>query len=243
MRSTEELQRDLSRVEGLLDYTFTDKKLLLLAFIHRSYFNEHRDISSTHNERLEFLGDAVLGLFISAHLYGALPEAPEGHLSHLRAHLVGAERCAEYTRLLQIDQFLLLGKGEAVNMGRARERLLANLFEAVVGAIFLDGGADAATRFFFRHFSGKVEGALQRPLRNWKADFQNYSQKMFQITPQYIVVEETGPAHSKHFVISAQIGGKEWGLGKGGSKKEAELMAAEDALRKLEEEERERGKD
>jgi ribonuclease-3 len=225
---------DLSQLEDRLGYAFQNKDLLKLAFTHRSYFNEHREEVGGHNERLEFLGDSVLGLVIASHLYQEMPQESEGHLSHLRAHLVGAESCARYTKDLLLEEFLLLGKGESVNVGRGRDRILADLFEAIVGAVYLDGGLDAARAFILRHFQHLIDEAISTPLRNWKAELQDYSQKQFQKPPDYIILEEKGPPHSRLFVVSVRIGDEEMGQGEGPSKKHAEQAAAEDALRLME---------
>lgn len=220
-------------IEAKLGYTFTNKNLLALAFIHRSYFNENRDLVPEHNERLEFLGDSVLSLIISDYLYEFLPEQGEGHLSHLRAHLIEASSCMGYVQKLGIGSYVLLGRGERMNDGRGRESILADLFEALIGAIYLDGGLASAKAFFFRHFYPEVENAVQTPLRNWKAELQDYSQKKHQKPPVYKVIKESGPDHSKIFQVIAYIDEQEVGQGHGSSKKQAEQAAAEDALRKL----------
>ena len=233
---------DFSEIEARLGYAFSEKEHLALAFIHRSYFNENRESTAGHNERLEFLGDSVLGLIISGYLYCHLPSQSEGHLSHLRAHLVGAESCVQYMHQLELEAHLMLGKGESVNVGRGRERILADLFEAIIGAIYIDGGLKAAEQFFLSHFSGHLDQALEKPLRNWKAELQDYSQKKFQRPPDYRVLEEIGPPHNKTFVIAVSFEEDEVGQGEGPSKKQAEQEAAEDALRRIEKEEK-NGKD
>lgn len=225
---------ELSDVEAHLGYEFQDPNLLLLAFTHRSYFNENQDEVDGHNERLEFLGDSVLGLVVSSYLYRHLPSQSEGHLSHLRAHLVGAESCTKYLHQLGVEDFFRLGKGESGNLGRGRERIIADLFEAIIGAIFLDGGIEKAESFILTHFFTIFDEAMEKPLRNWKADLQDYSQKKFQKPPEYVVVEETGPPHQRTFVVAAEIEEVEVGRGSGSSKKEAEQEAAEDALRTIE---------
>ncbi len=233
----ENLNPNIEAVEKLLGYIFDDKQLLILAFIHRSYYNEHREVCLGHNERLEFLGDSVLGIIVSSYLYTHLPTQSEGHLSHLRSHLVGADACVGYMRQLELEKFLLLGKGEMVNVGRGRDRILADLFEAVMGAIFQDGGLKAAEEFFLRHFSPQIDEAIETPLRNWKAELQDFSQKRFQKPPSYSVVSEDGPPHSRTFLISVSLEEKEVGQGEGPSKKQAEQAAAEDALRRMEKDE------
>jgi ribonuclease-3 len=148
MNPVDDLLAKVQMIEEKLNYSFHDKKLLMLAFVHRSFFNEHRDLVDQHNERLEFLGDSVLGLIISDYLYEHLPTEAEGHLSHLRSHIVEAGSCAQFLTHLGIGQFVLLGRGERMNDGRGRETILADLFEALIGAIYLDGGMDSAKTFF-----------------------------------------------------------------------------------------------
>lgn len=228
-------KRDIGQIEGLLGHTFENPDLCRLAFIHRSYYNEHRDELDGHNERLEFLGDSVISLIVSRYLYSHLPSESEGHLSHLRSHVVGADACVTYTKALELEPFLLLGKGESENLGRGRERILADLFEAVIGAIFLDAGLEGARTFFLSHFSGYIDQAMQNPLRNWKADFQDYSQKKTQKPPEYVILNESGPPHRRNFLIAAYIDGEEVGRGEGASKKEAEQAAAENAMKNIEE--------
>lgn len=226
------LEKQTGEIEKKLGYIFKDKALLFTAFVHRSFFNEHRDQISQHNERLEFLGDSVLGMMISDFLYKAFPEKPEGDLSHLRAQVVEAKACAEYLQKLGIAQFVLLGKGERMNEGRGRETILADLFEAIVGAIYLDGGMEEAKRFFWSHFQKDLEEAVKTPTRNWKAELQDYAQKHHGTPPVYKVEAETGPDHSKQFQVIALIDGRIVGLGAGNSKKAAEQAAAQDALHK-----------
>ena len=233
MNPIQELLSKVPAIEQKLNYCFSDKDLLVLAFIHRSFFNEHRGLVEQHNERIEFLGDSVLGLIISDYLYAHLPKEPEGYLSHLRSHIVEAGSCAQLLSQLGIAEYMLLGKGERMNDGRGRETILADLFEALIGAIYLDNGMEAAKEFFFNHFSEKLKQHLQKPLRNWKAELQDYSQKKHQRPPLYKIQKETGPDHSKIFHVIACIDDADIGEGTGSSKKEAEQAAAENALKKL----------
>lgn len=223
------LQQNIPAIEAKLGYTFQDSSLLILAFVHRSYINENRSITQ-HNERLEFLGDAVLGMIISDYLYRFLPTTAEGQLSYLRSRLVEAASCVNYMQSLNIASFVLLGKGEKMNDGRGRDSILADLFEAIMGAIYLDGGLEAAKQFLFRNFTSHIDAILKTPLRNWKALLQDLCQKKFQQTPVYQVLQATGPDHSKIFEISVLINQKEVGRGKGASKKEAQQAAAADAI-------------
>lgn len=223
-----------SLVEARLGYHFKNKNLLESAFVHRSFFNEHLNAVKEHNERLEFLGDSVLGMIAAEYLYLNLPHLPEGVLSDFRARLVEASSCMHFLQKLEVEPFLLLGKGEKRNAGRGRESILANLFEAIIGAIFLDGGFDAAKKFFLSNFLPEIEYILKEPPRNWKAELQDYSQKKHQKTPIYEVVEESGPSHQKHFRMAVFIDGLESGVGEGNSKKEAQQNAAKNALLKIE---------
>jgi len=222
----------MEKIEKLLNYTFKDKNLITAAFIHRSYVNEHKHVVE-HNERLEFLGDSVLGLVVSDFLYRALPDTPEGELSSLRARLIEASSCNKYLLQLGVQSYLLLGKGERYNDGRGRETILADLFEAIVGAIYIDGGFEAAQKFILGHFSRKMDEIIQEPASNWKALLQDHCQRVFQEHPAYVVLSEKGPDHNKTFIISVQIQGKELGQGSGSAKKIAQQAAAQDAVRRL----------
>lgn len=228
-----DLMAHLSVVESRLGYVFQNKKLLHQAFIHRSYFNENRSEVEEHNERLEFLGDSILGLMISDYLYHHLPTQAEGELSRLRAHLVEAGSCARFLQKLQVSEFVQLGRGERMNEGRGRETILADLFEALIGAIYLDGGMIEVLKFFWGHFQEEIQKSLEHPSRNWKAELQDYSQKKYQKPPVYKVLREEGPDHSKVFVIAAYIDDQEIGQGVGSSKKEGEQAAAHDAIVKI----------
>jgi ribonuclease-3 len=219
-------------IETKIGYHFKDRSLLVLAFVHRSFINEHRDVSY-HNERLEFLGDSILGLLTAEYLYKLLPDVPEGDLSYLRSRLVEASSCVKYLHQLQVENYVLLGKGEKRNDGRGRESILADLFEALMGAIYLDGGIEAARHFFFGNFAPEIDAILKTPLRNWKALLQDYCQKKFQHPPHYEVIEAVGPEHSKFFTIAVTINETELGRGTGASKKEAQQAAAADALAKV----------
>lgn len=233
MNLYEQLAQHVPSIEAKIGYVFKDKALLSLAFVHRSFINESREFIHEHNERLEFLGDSVLGLLVSEYLYRYLPETPEGELSYLRSRLVEASSCVAYVQKLDLGSYLLLGKGERMNDGRGRESILADLFEAVIGAVYLDGGIEAARRFLFKNYSSEMQAILSRPVHNWKALLQDYTQKKYQQTPIYHVVHESGPDHSKVFEIAVIINEKEWGRGVGASKKEAQQAAAAAAIAQL----------
>ena len=233
MNALELLLNQASEIEVKIGYTFKDKSLLTLAFVHRSFINENREIIEQHNERLEFLGDSILGMLIAEYLYRNLPSTPEGELSYLRSRLVEAHSCVLYVQSVKLEKYLLLGKGERLNGGRGRDSILADLFEAVIGAIYLDGGLENASNFIFKKFSKIIESILKTPIRNWKALLQDYAQKKYQLPPSYKVLSEIGPDHSKMFRVSVIINGQEMGYGEGPSKKEAQQSAASDALSKL----------
>jgi ribonuclease-3 len=229
----DDLTRYTREVEGKIGYTFQNQRLLLLAFTHRSFYNEYRERVSEHNERLEFLGDAVLGLMISEDLYAYLPHEAEGELSKLRSRLVEASTCSKFLQKLGLETHVLLGRGERANQGRGRETILADLFEALIGAIYLDGGLDAVRKFFWGHFRDDIRAILKNPTRNWKADLQDYSQKRYQRPPIYKIEKAEGPDHKKIFHVSVYLADIEMGRGSGASKKEAEQAAAEAGLKKL----------
>lgn len=225
----------LSELETKINYVFENKELLTQAFCHRSYTNENPLCPTGHNERLEFLGDAVIGLIAASHVYLERPDVPEGELTHLRARLVEASSCADYLEKLEVAEFILLGRGELRGDGRGRASIWADLFEALIGAIYLDSGYEAARAWFYRHFRKETESVVLRPTRNWKAELQDYSQKTAQQRPDYEVIEESGPDHNRHYVITVSIDGIVVGRGEGKSKKGAQQAAAEAALLQIEE--------
>ncbi len=233
MNSPNDIIRNHIAIEERLRYTFKDKFLLALAFVHRSYVNENRTITELHNERLEFLGDSILGMLIAEYVYKHLPEKPEGELSYLRSRLVEAASCVVYVQKLRLEEFLLLGRGEKRNDGRGRESILADLFEAVIGAIYLDGGIQAARLFVFNNLAEEIQEIIEQPEHNWKALLQDYSQKRFQNPPRYELISETGPDHHKNFEIAVYVNNDEWGRGSGASKKEAQQLAAQRAMERV----------
>ena len=167
---------------------------------------------------------------IAEHLYRTLPDVSEGELSRLRSRLVEASSCLLYVQKLQVQQFLLLGRGESMNDGRGRDSILSDLFEAIIGAIYLDGGLEATKQFLHGHFMLEIAAIIQQPKDNWKAQLQDYTQKKHQQTPIYTTLEITGPEHSRNFLISVSINGQELAQGEGLSKKEAQQAAAEQAI-------------
>lgn len=233
MNTLEDLKRNILQVEERLGYIFDTKDHLILALIHRSFVNEYKAAPLEHNERLEFLGDSVLGLVLADYLYHRLPDYPEGMLSQLRSRLVDATSCAHYLQKLGLSPFILLGRGEKITEGRAKLSIQADVFEAIVGAIYLDGGLVSVKSFFLCHFEEEINQAIGSPPRNYKADLQDYSQRKYQKTPIYKVVQESGPDHAKIFHVMVFVDDKEAGLGMGASKKEAEQRAAFEAVSKI----------
>lgn len=234
METWQQLLEQVPQIEAKISYSFKDKDLLALAFIHRSFVNENKENVSRHNERLEFFGDAILGMLISEYLFKYLPSTPEGDLSRYRSRLVEASSCMLYVKKLDLWSYVLMGKGERHNDGRGRDSILSNLFEALLGAIYLDGGMENAKKFLFKNFSEEINEILKTPICNWKALFQNYSQQKFHQPPVYKTLSEEGPDHGKIFYISVHVNGNEYGRGSGASKKEAQQAAAQDAISRLE---------
>ncbi len=234
MSPLERLKTKLKMIEEKLGYAFENKSFLIISFTHRSFINEYREGPLEHNERLEFLGDSVLGLIIADYLYHRLPDHPEGLLSQLRSRLVDTNSCAQYLQKLRLPEYILLGRGETLSEGRAKTSILADVFEALLGAVYLDGGLGRAKSFLLLHFEPEFEASIGTPPRNYKAELQDLSQKLFQKTPTYRVVDETGPDHAKVFHVMVYLDDKEAGIGIGASKKEAEQRAAFDALSKQE---------
>jgi ribonuclease-3 len=222
---------DFNTFQEKLGLEFNEPDLLRQAFTHRSYLNEHRGEVKGHNERLEFLGDAVLELIATHFLYEKFPAQTEGDLTAYRAALVNAVTCAEVAQDLGMNDYLLLSRGEAKDTGRARGILLANAFEALVGAIYLDQGYDAAKEFISTYLFPKIDNIIQKKL--WldaKSSLQEKIQDVEGVTPSYAVLREWGPDHDKHFVVGVHIKDKLLAQGEGKSKQEAEQDAARAAL-------------
>jgi len=215
----------------ILDYSFEDKKLLSQAFRHPSYVYEKDDPRVSDNQRLEFLGDAVINLAISHLLMESFPEMKEGELSKYRASLVSESGLYPIACDLQIGDYLLLGKGEERTQGRKKPSILTDALEALTGAVYLDGGFSVALRVIAKLFSPVLDKiSLGNSSIDHKTDLQEYSQEAVQSTPEYRLEKETGPDHNKTFYVAVYLRGKLMGKGKGKSKKEAEREAAKEAL-------------
>lgn len=221
---------DKSELERILGTTIQDESLYLSAFTHRSYLNENRGFGLPHNERLEFLGDAVLELAATEYLYKNYPH-PEGELTNFRSALVNYKMLSEIARRLNFEKFLLMSRGEAKDTGRARQVILANCIEAVIGAMYLDAGYAATEQFIQREVLVELPRIIAgEKYLDPKSRLQELVQERRGITPTYGVVAESGPDHNKTFVVAAFVGSTEVGRGSGPSKQEAEISAAENAL-------------
>jgi ribonuclease-3 len=223
--------KDFSQLEKKLNLQFKNKDFLIQAFCHRSYLNENPKFYLEHNERLEFLGDAVLELAVTEYLYQKYPKKPEGELTNWRAALVNAKILAEVAKDLDFNDSLLLSRGEAKEMGKARLYILANTFESFIGAVYLDQGYKACREFIKKYLIIRLAEIIEKGLfKDAKSRFQEEAQERVGITPAYKVLEEWGPDHAKHFIVGVFLDKELVAKGEGSSKQEAEIEAAENAL-------------
>lgn len=223
---------DFSKFEEQIQTPFKDKELIKRAFTHRSYLNENRtSATAEHNERLEFLGDAVLELIVTDYLYKKYPQKPEGELTAYRSALVNANTMAQVAEKIGINEYLLLSRGEAKDTGRARTYILANTIEAVIGAIFLDQGYTVAEKFVTDHVLSLTDSIIENgSFIDAKSLFQERAQQFAAVTPLYRTIKEEGPDHSKIFTVGVYLGAELVVSGSGKSKQEAEQQAAQKAL-------------
>ncbi len=225
---------NLSELEKTLGITFTDKSLLQRALTHRSYLNENPEYPLSDNERLEFLGDAVLDFLTAKYLYNRFPEMAEGQLTSLRAALVKRETLAQFAVTLNLGQYLLLSRGEEEGGGRQREATLCAAFEALTGAILLDQGLQAAEDLTLKCIEPEIRRILEEELyKDAKSTLQELAQGRLQLTPIYRIVGERGPDHAKEFTVEVLIGEQVYGHGTGPSKQAAEQEAAKAALQRI----------
>ena len=222
---------NLNKFEEKINIKFNDQNILKQAFTHRSYVNEHGGSYWDHNERLEYLGDAVLELVVSDHLYSKFPKEKEGVLTAYRSALVNTVTISTSARNLGMNDFLLLSKGEAKDTGRARDFILADVFEAVIGAIYLDQGYIVAQKFISENIFSLTDEIIKNRLwQDSKSYLQEKAQEIVNITPTYKVLEEIGPDHDKRFKVGAFLGEEKISEGEGISKQEAEQNAAKAGL-------------
>jgi ribonuclease-3 len=219
------------KFEEAIGVEFHDKNLLKTAFTHRSYLNENASAGMEHNERLEFLGDAVLELVVTSYLYKTFPDKPEGDLTAYRSSLVNTNSISDAAQSLGMNEYLLLSKGEAKDTGKARQYILANTYESVIGAIYLDQGYDVASRFISMTLFEKLQEIIDKKLyKDAKSYVQELAQEHENVTPTYQVMYENGPDHDKNFEVGVYFGEQLIAKGKGKSKQEAEQSAARAGL-------------
>jgi ribonuclease III len=230
-----ERRKQLKQLQKKLSYSFKKLSILNHAFIHKSYANENPELGLEDNERFEFLGDAVLDLIISHVIMDNFPHYSEGNLTKLRSSLVNEKTIAGLARELGLGDYLLLGKGEDSTKGRNKNSILADTYEAVVAAIYLDGGYKKVFKVLKKHFTSFLAAATEGNLFNkdYKSQLQEITQTVYKATPRYIKVKEFGPDHNKTFSINVSVHNKVLGRGSGSSKKNAEQKAAQEALIQL----------
>jgi ribonuclease-3 len=222
---------DLSSLETKINLQFKDRNLLQSAMTHRSYLNENRKWPLAHNERLEFLGDAVLELVTTEYLYRNFPN-PEGELTNLRSALVNYKMLSEIASGIGLENFILLSRGEAKDTGRARQVILANAMESLIGAIYLDSGFAPAEKFINEFVVSRLQAVLSTgKVLDPKSKFQELTQEKLGVTPHYKVLAEWGPDHNKNFEVAVLVNDRQIATGVGSSKQEAEIAAAENGLK------------
>lgn len=225
--------KDFSSLEKSINIYFKNKDLLTQAFCHRSYLNENPDFYLSHNERLEFLGDAVLELITTEYLFKNYPDKPEGEMTGWRASLVNANILSDTAKEMGLEDFLLLSSGEEKEKGKARKYILSDTFEAFIGSLYLDQGYEVSKQFIVKNLiDRKLPEIIEKKLfKDPKSLFQEKAQEIVGVTPVYQVLEEEGPDHLKSFIVGVMLGEELIAKGQGSSKHEAELKAAEEALK------------
>jgi ribonuclease-3 len=232
-RTHEKRRAKFKELQKKIGIFFANEQLLIQAFTHSSYVNEHRRRPQEDNERLEFLGDAVLELTVSQYLFKKFPHMSEGELTKLRAAIVCEPSLVKFANALSFGELVLLGKGEELTGGRTRPALLADVFEAFIGALYLDQGMDAVVQFLGQTIFPKIDEGAFSHVMDFKSQLQELVQRDGIGVLEYAILEEKGPAHNKEFVSRVSLNGKELGIGVGKSKKEAEQHAAQMALETL----------
>ncbi len=227
--------KDLSALQNRLGIKFKDEQLLKHALVHRSYLNEHPDFTIGHNERLEFLGDAVLEIIVTEFLYLSFMNTPEGDMTNWRASLVNAKMLYEVARELKIEECLYLSKGESRDKNKkSRQFILADAVEAIIGAIYLDQGTEGAKKFILKNVVSKLDDILQnQSYLDPKSHFQEKAQEVRSITPHYQVLDERGPDHAKIFTVGLYLNEELITTGEGSSKQEAQVNAASRGIKKM----------
>jgi ribonuclease-3 len=233
----------LQKLENIIGVSFNNKRLLINALVHRSYLNENKFLKvgseqyylTTPNEKLEFLGDSILSFVTSLYLYQKYPRLNEGDYTNIKAHIVRTQNLYRAAKVIQLGKFLYLSKGEEKNGGRSNPSILADAFEALIGAIFLDRGFKPTQQFIEKFLLGEVLAALvkNRVYSSAKNKLQEYLQNQYKKLPKYKVINESGPAHRREYIVAVLFNAEQIGVGIGKSKKEAEEQAAFAALKKL----------
>lgn len=227
------IEEDLIALERIVGYVFNKRVHLLTAITHRSYLNEHREAKQDHNERLEFLGDAVLELVVTDFLFHKYPEKPEGELTAIRSALVNTVSLSEASTKLGVNDYLLMSKGESKDVGRARQYILANTFEALIGALYVDQGYGSAQKFVADQLFSKTDEIVEKRLwQDPKSRFQELAQEHANQTPTYVTLGQEGPDHDRVFTVGVFLGKEKVAEGSGRAKQEAEQEAALKAIEK-----------
>lgn len=217
-------------LQNIIGYHFTNKELLIEALTHSSYANEHRSKHIRYNERLEFLGDAVLSIVVSDYIFKNCPELPEGELTKLRASLVCEKSLFEFAKTINLGKYLVLSKGERNNGGAERPSIVSDAFEALIAAIYIDGGMEAAAKHILHFVIPAIKNSKKKKINDYKTTLQEIIQKNPGEQLEYVLVGQSGPDHNKHFVVEVHLNSNVIGKGGGRSKKEAEQQAAREAL-------------
>lgn len=234
MKKKQELISKLKAFQDILKYTFNDIELLKTACTHSSYAHENKESSIVSNERLEFLGDSVLSLIVSEYIFKNYPKLPEGELTKIRASVVCEASLAQCTKRIGVGKYLLLGKGEELTGGRERISILSDAFEAILAAIYLDGGMDEARRWVLEQLEDTIKAAVAGNIfKDYKTELQELIQKNGEEKIKYEIIDVSGPDHNKNFYVKVMHNGRTIGKGSGRSKKEAEQNAARCALESI----------
>ncbi len=225
--------KSLSLIQKKIGYFFNNEDLLINALVHTSFAHEQKNTGIAHNERLEFLGDAVLNLIICHYLMNKYPDYKDGQLSAIKSYLVSEHALAKIAEELELGLYLFLGKGEEKNQGRSKSSLLADSLEALIAAVYLDGGLEPARLFVINQFKDQLDKThAQKHVPDSKGLLQQYTQAKCNCLPEYEVIAQEGPAHKRTFEVKLTVKDEVWGYGRGKSKKEAEIKAASSALEK-----------
>ena len=220
----------MTELEKTIQYQFKNSALIEEALIHSSYANEHKSSGIKCNERLEFLGDAVLSIVVSDYIFKNCPDMPEGELTKIRAYLVCEKSLHQFAKKINLGRYLKLSRGEQHNGGAQRPSILADAFEAVIAAIYIDGGMEAARAHILRFIEPEIKNHKPHSFKDYKTNLQEIVQKNPGELLEYVLVQESGPDHNKHFVVEVHLNSNVIGRGGGRSKKEAEQQAAREAL-------------